>query len=147
MEGHGSGTTVAPGAVVERAFRRNPSLREDLARGFLLRSEMADENLPVDVAGALRFDRERFFPSLEKMVRGLYFHHVARRLPATTAFSWHLVDRPSKVDAQLEKLLRACQLGLTYPGSFESSYFLGTRLCMWTLRFYCGKLFACWFHR
>ena len=147
MADDGSKTNLVPGAEVQRAINRNPVLREDLARGFLLRADMSDEDLPVDVAGAIRFDRERFYPSLEKIVRGLHFHHVGRRLAATTEFRWTIVDHPSKINAQLEKMLKACQPGLTYAGSFESSYALATELCMWTLRFYRAKLFVCLFPR
>ena len=41
-------------------------------------------------APAICFDRERAYPSLERMVRGLYRHHTGRLLPRDTEFRWSI---------------------------------------------------------
>jgi hypothetical protein len=74
---------------------------------------MPDEYLPPDVAGALKFDRERLYPALNKIVRGLYFHHIGGRLEDSTDFRWYILDHPSKLDPQLAAMLARCQAGLT----------------------------------
>ena len=134
-----------PGAAVERAFRHFPPLRAAMARRFTTRADLPDaERLPKDVAGVIHFDPERFNPAIEKIVRGLHFHHTGRLLlnPASD-FHWHLIDHPSKVDGMLATMMKAAKSAYTYPSIFDSSYALGSRFCLWTLRFYKRKTIVC----
>jgi len=39
-------------------------------------------------ASAIRFKRERVYPSLEKMVLGLSFYHTGKLLPRDVKFRW-----------------------------------------------------------
>ncbi len=145
MADDGSVNSSAPGDAVTRAFRRNKPLREHVAKGILLREEL-EEDLPPDVTGAIQFDRSRFSPGLKKTVRALCFHHTGRILSADTVFRWGILDHPSKVDTELQKMLAACKPGLCYPNTFESSYLIGTAFSMWVLLFYGSKPIVCIFH-
>jgi len=73
----------------------------------------------LGAAPAIQFDRSRFYPLLEKIVRGLYRYHTDRFLPVDAVMNW-AIGEPlvgGKAD-----LFRAAARGLRYPDVFDCRY-------------------------
>jgi hypothetical protein len=138
-------STSDRGAAVERAFAHFPQSRGAMARRVIRRADMPDrDQLPDDIVGAVRVDRTRFYPALEKMLRGLHYQHTGKLLlNEPSDFSWEIIDHPSKIDAKLKTIMRASKSVLVYPKIFEASYASGSGLCVWLLRFYERKTVVC----
>jgi hypothetical protein len=67
--------------VVGSSFRRSPKFRRMLARNIF---ELSPEHRRPDLPGgvkAIGFERQRIDHVLRKIVLGLYWHHVKKRLP------------------------------------------------------------------
>ena len=76
---------------VRASFSRNTPLRTSFRAGMVPRMEMfSPGGIYLGNAPGIRFNRTRVYPSLEKMVRGLHFHHTGRLLPRDRQFSWGL---------------------------------------------------------
>jgi hypothetical protein len=98
----------------------------------------------VGTAPAVRFDRNRLYPLLDKIVRGLYRHHIGRFLPVDVILNW-AINEPllgGKAD-----LFKASTRGLTYHDVFECRYGIAadgtTEMTIWWLRFYGGLVLRC----
>jgi len=137
--------SLAPGDTVSRAFNRNAPLREHIASGLMgAHDVLTDGGVYLGTSPALRFDPERFFPALRKIVRALAFHHFGIVLqPADADFRWKMHDRPDPQWQGMLRLLRASLPGLIYPGIFESRYSSGSQHSFWLLNFYQRFAISC----
>src|SRR5262249_34088843 len=98
----------------------------------------------LGTAPAIHFDPTRVYPSLEKMVRGLYFNHTGRLLDRDAVFKW----RPNPIDyGMLAEYFQASAPGPCYGDVFESRILFarktGLDASVWWLRFYRGPVFRC----
>jgi hypothetical protein len=95
-------------------------------------------------APAIRFDPKRVYPSLAKMVRGLYRHQTGRLLPQDVQFSWELNE---VLYGAREQMFGYATPGLVYGDVFESRYIVeqenGLESVVWWLRFYQWTVFRC----
>jgi hypothetical protein len=68
---------------VARSLQRNRPLRDSLRASLLKKVNLLSPGgIWLGTAPGIRFDRDRFYPALEKILRGLYRHHAGRYLPA-----------------------------------------------------------------
>jgi hypothetical protein len=67
----------------------------------------------------IRIDRDRFYPALEKIIRGLYRYHIGRYLPANIIFNW-AINEPLQ-DERL-KIFQLAKPGISYPDVFECRF-------------------------
>jgi hypothetical protein len=131
--------------AVARSLQRNDPLRADLFAGLIRRAEIrTPAGLIVGTAPAVRFDRDRFYPLMEKIVRGLYRHHTQRFLARDTMFNW-AINEP--LVGGKEDLFRQGVDGLSYPDVFDCRYGIAaqgtTEMTLWWLRFYRGVVLRC----
>jgi len=124
---------------------KGPKLRRDLIRTLVRRVEFrSPAGLILGHAPGVRFDRDRMYPMLEKIVRGLYHHHTGRLLLPKTEFFWGLNET---LVGGLATLFDQSAAGLSYPGVFECRYGVAadetTEKTMWWLRFYDSVVFRC----
>jgi hypothetical protein len=132
-------------ATVRRSFARNTPLRRSLAAGMVSRVPVSSPGgIFLGHAPAIHFDRTRVYPSLVKMVRGLYLHHTGRFLPRDVQFSWGLNEM---LYGTLEQIFNYATPGLGYGDVFESRYIVehedGLEIVAWWLRFYQWSVFRC----
>jgi hypothetical protein len=128
-----------------RSDLKGTKLRRDLIRTLVPRVEFrSPAGLVVGHAPGVRFDRARMYPMLQKMIRGLYRHHLDRLLPPTTEFLWGLNE---PLTGGLATLFAQSEPGLAYPGVFECRRGVATddtsEKTVWWLRFYEGVVFRC----
>ncbi len=131
--------------AVRRSFAKKTSLRRSVLAGMLPRVEMfSPGGIYLGDAPALHFDRTRVYPSLVKMVRGLYRHHTGRLLPRDTQFSWGLNEMLYGIR---EQMFEYATPGLGYSDVFESRYIVEheneREIVAWWLRFYQWSVFRC----
>ena len=131
--------------TVRRSFARNVPLRRSMLAGMVPRVEMfSPGGIYLGEAPAIRFDRTRVYPSLEKMVRGLYRYHTGRLLPPEVRFSWGLNEM---LYGMREQTFSYASPGLYYGDIFESRYIVeqenGLEVVAWWLRFYQWTVFRC----
>ena len=92
----------------------------------------------------VRFNRNRVYPMLEKIVRGLYYHHTGRFLAVNARFSWGLNE---PLEGSLATAFEQATTGLSYSGVFECRYGIASddtvKGSLWWLRFYEGVVFRC----
>jgi hypothetical protein len=124
---------------------KGTKLRRDLIRTLEPRVEFrSPEGLILGHAPAVRFDRNRMYPMLEKMVRGLYHHHTGWFLAPSARLSWGLNERPF---GSLQTAFSKSASGLLYPGVFECRYWTVSdsagETSLWWLRFYDSVIFRC----
>ncbi|HKW92757.1 MAG TPA: hypothetical protein VJX92_12720 [Methylomirabilota bacterium] len=131
--------------AVARAYLRNAPQRQEVLDG-LVRSEdvYAPSGIYLGTAPAIHFDPERVYPSLRKMVRGLYRHHTRALLPQNVVFRW----RPNEVlYGRAREYFEASAPGLAYSDVFECRYVFaretGLEASLWWLRFYRATTFRC----
>ena len=130
---------------VSRSLRRNDPLRESLLRALIPRAEIrSPAGLVLGAAPAVQFDRSRFYPLLEKVVRGLYRHHIGRFLPVDAIMNWAI--REPLVGGKAD-LFKAAAQGLRYTDVFDCRYGVAseaaTEITIWWLRFYSGVVLRC----
>jgi hypothetical protein len=131
--------------AVWRSFAKKTMLRRSLLAGMRPRVEVfTPGGIYLGDAPAISFDRTRMYPSLEKMVRGLYHHHAGRLLPRDAQFSWG-VNEP--LYGIREQMFGYATPGLSYGDVFESRYIVedqkGLEIAAWWLRFYQWTVFRC----
>jgi len=97
----------------------------------------------------LTFDAERIRIVLDRIVRGLFFHHRSVRMPGTVSFAFRLVDDKLKTSAEgRERIERLAGNLITIgPGIFRYAFepfappdLFGT---VWLVLFYDHKTFFC----
>ena len=129
-----------------RAFARNRPLRDEVRAGLISRIEVVSPGgIYLGTAPGIRFDRERVYPSLEKMVRGLYRHHTGRLLSPDTKFVWAINE---VMHGNRQAHFEAAIPGLNYVDVFECRYVVvaerGLEATLWWLRFYRATVFRCY---
>jgi hypothetical protein len=150
-----AGVCESPTAERVRALRVRPSLVRSDLKGTKLRRDLIRALMPptnaVTPAGLIvgrvqgvRFNRDRVYPMLKKIVRGLHYRHSGRFLTPDAEFSWKL-DEP--LNETTTAIFQACSAGVSYPGVFECRYGFGTGAgvegSVWWLRFYEDRVFHC----
>jgi hypothetical protein len=132
-----------PQRAANKAYRRDSKLRSEIAGGVHVVQFESPAGLSVGASAALKFDRERFYPSLNKIIRGLYYMETGAFLPADVEIRW---GQPNgQLDAQLTAVFGSSVKGFQYAGIFESRYFLGSELAIWFLTFYGRSRLHCVF--
>ncbi len=127
---------------VQRAFENDVGFhRETLSN--LVRNEgiYSPGGIYLWSGPAIYFDRKRVYPSLEKMVRGLYLHHTGGLLPRDVVFRW--VESHKLHFGRFPEYSRASTPGLAYGDVFECKYLLVREGSAWWLRFYGAADFNC----
>src|SRR5713101_3371185 len=120
---------------VRASFARNTPLRTSVLAGMVPRTEVfSPGGIYLGDAPAIRFDRRRVYPSLEKIVRGLYRHHTGRLLLRDAKFSWGLNEI---LYGGREQMFGYATPGLAYGDIFESRYIVerenGLEIVAWWL--------------
>ena len=128
-----------------RALRRNEPLKRDLRASMIRRIELrSPAGLIVEHAPGVRLDTARFYPLMEKIVRGLYTHHRDKILPVDVRFNWAINEALVGGKAAL---FEEAGIGLVFPGVLEYRYGVATDgktvTTIWWLRFYGGTAFRC----
>ena len=128
-----------------RAFERNRPLLVAFRAGMVPRMPVySPGGIYLGDAPGIQFDRRRVYPSLEKMVRGLYCHHAGRLLPREVGFSWGLNEMLYGIR---EQTFAYATPGLAYGDIFDSRYIVeqgnGVEIVAWWLRFYSWTVFRC----
>jgi hypothetical protein len=132
-----------------RSDLKGTKLRRDLVRTLVPRVEFkSPAGLILGHAPAVQFDRERMYPMLEKIVRGLHYHHTGRFLAVNAKLSWGLFSFGLKeLHGTDLALFEECDTGLSYAGVFECRYGVASddtvEGSVWWLRFYEGVVFRC----
>ncbi len=132
-----------PQRAVNKAFRRNNKLRSELADGLHLVAFESPAGLSVGASAALQFDKARFYPALNKIVRGLYYVATGAFLPADVEIRWGPPN--GQLDSQLKAIFESSVEGFRYSGIFESRYLIGRELAVWFLTFYENSKLHCVF--
>src|SRR5713101_5485470 len=135
----------APMGAVALAIGRNRPLLAAFRAGMVPRMPVySPGGIYLGDAASIQFDRRRVYPSLEKMVRGLYCHHAGRLLPREVSFSWGLNEI---LYGMAEQVFAFATPGLTYGDIFDSRYIVehedGLEIVAWWLRFYNWTVFRC----
>ena len=131
---------------VRASFARNPPLRRSVMAGMVPHIEVfSPGGVYLGDAPGIRFDRARVYPSLIKMVRGLYRHHTGRLLERDVRFSWALNE---VLFGTREEVFASSTPGLSYGDVFDSRYIVaesdGVEVVAWWLRFYQWSVFRCY---
>jgi hypothetical protein len=130
---------------VWRAFANDIGLRRQTLAGLVRAEDVySPGGVYLGTAPALRFDGRRVYPSLEKMLRGLYLHRTGRPLARDAVFKW----RPNPIEyGRLAEYFQASAPGLCYGDVFDSRFLFakatGLDASVWWLRFYRGPVFRC----
>lgn len=129
---------------VDRSFMHNPrlqnSIRLSLEKGVAM---VSPHDIRLGMAG-IQIERDRYYPTPKKILRGLYRHHTGRYLPVDTTFKW-AINEP--LDDQKLKLFRLSNPGLSYYGVFECRFGIASddkfEMSIWWLRFYQSLALRC----
>lgn len=93
----------------------------------------------------VRVDAVRFYKTPEKIIRGLFRHHLAQTIAADASFKWLIVN--FEPTGALLDLFQATRSGLEYPGVFDSRIGVVSDsppvLTAWWMRFWGGMVLAC----
>ena len=99
---------------------------------------------PMRDASCCRHNRA--YPSLEKIVRGLYFHHTGCLLARDTEFRW-LINEHEFADSRRLGYFAVATPGLCCGDEFGSRYTLGAEHgvdgAVWWPSFYESTMFTC----
>lgn len=126
---------------IARSMQRNAPLRAAILN--TLRPEVdvtTHGGIIVGSSPGVQFDRDRVYPVLEKIVKGLWRHHWGRVMPDDVRTGWHIFHRQPQGDV-LEVLKRS-EVGLSYPPVFRSKDLVFPRegeneeVSVWWLLFY-----------
>ena len=128
-----------------RALRRNEPLKRDLRASMIRRIELrSPAGLIVGHAPGIRLETGRFYPLMEKIVRGLYTHHRGNILPVNVRFNWAINEA---LVGGRAALFQAAASGRDFPRVLEYRYGVAsdekTVMTIWWLRFYGGATFRC----
>jgi hypothetical protein len=128
-----------------RALRRNEPLKRDLRRSMIKRVKVrSPAGLILGHAPGFRLDTDRFYPLLEKIIRGLYMHHRNKMLPRNVRFNW-AIDEP--LVGGMAELFRIAAIGRGFPGVMQYRYGVAADesvvMTIWWLQFYGRTLFRC----
>jgi len=122
----------------KRYYERSPQIRQKLMSSLLVGKRRASGQ------PAIQIDTKRFYPALEKIVRGLYRHHTGRFLPPKCTFKCLIVNY---LQDENPDLINHSSPGLSYSDVFESRYLIlksdCAELSIWWLRLYVGLSLRC----
>jgi hypothetical protein len=123
---------------VYRSLQRNRPLRDSLRASLLRKVNLVSSGgIWLGTAPGIRIDRDRFYPALEKIIRGLYRYHMGRYLSANTIFNW-AINEP--LQGERLKIFQLAIPGISYPDVFECRFGVAsddkTEMSIWWLRFY-----------
>jgi hypothetical protein len=92
----------------------------------------------------LNVNRDHFYPTLRKIVRGLYHHHTGRYLPIDAAFEW-AINEP--LDRGKLNTFQSSNFSISYGDTFDCRYAIASdetmEMTIWWLRFYRGLIMHC----
>jgi hypothetical protein len=126
---------------ISRSMKRSAPLRAAILS--TLRPEVdvkSHGGIIVGKAPGIQFDRERVYPVLEKIVKGLWLYHRGAVMPVGLSMGWHIFHVPPQ-GAVLE-VFKHSKPGLSFPPVFRSKYLIFPRegedneVCVWWLQFY-----------
>lgn len=132
---------------VTRGVQRNARWQAELAASMIPKIDVVSPSgLCLGEYPAIRLDEARFYPPLEKMIRGLYRHHLGRFLARDVRFQW-AINEP--ICGAKEEMFAAAASGLAFGDVFECRYLVvteedDTEGCVWWLRFYNGIVMRCY---
>ncbi len=118
----------------KRYYERSPKMRQNLMSSLLAGKGRASGQ------PAIQIDTKRFYPALEKIVRGLYRHHTGRLLPPKCTFKCLIVNY---LQDENPNLINRSSPGLSYSDVFESRYLILKRESIWWLRLYVELSLRC----
>jgi hypothetical protein len=75
-------------------------------------------------APGMRLDTKRFYPTIEKIVRGLHRHYAKSVMPSDAKFGRWLLQEPMVGDGRL--MFDAASPAIGYPDVFAAKFFLFT---------------------
>ena len=111
---------------IGRAFKRSALLRDHV------RSSLAEKVDKFSVGGiylgsapGMRLDVKRFYPTIEKIVRGLHRHYAGSVMPSDARFGRWLLQEPMVGDRRI--MFDAASPAVGYPDVFASKFFLFTK--------------------
>lgn len=130
---------------VARSIQRNSPLQGSLRTSLLRKVDLVSPGgIWLGTAPGIRVDRDRFYPTLEKIVRGLYQHHTGRYLPVDATFNW-AINEP--LEGERLKLFQLSTQGISYPDVFECRFGVAAddkiEISVWWLNFYSGLVMRC----
>lgn len=133
---------------VARSVQRNRPLQDSLRTSLLRKIDLVSPGgIWLGSAPGIQVDRNRFYPTLEKIVRGLYRHHTSRYLPVDTTFNW-AINEP--LEGERLKLFQLSTPGISYPAVFECWYGVAAdseiEMAVWWLHFYNSLVMRCVTH-
>lgn len=122
---------------IKRSFRRDPDRLALILSNLSFSDRLSPGGVWLNPVDGLKLDKDRFYPPLRKIVRGLYFYHMKKLLRKNPDICWD-VDQ-----TQQEKWLVVrpkMKKGLTYASVFECWYYTWTEgnveTTVWLLQFY-----------
>ena len=75
--------------TISRSIHRSRPLWSAIRNTLVPRIDvLSPGGIWMEMPPGLDVDRDRFYPTLRKIVRGLYHHHTGRYLPMDAAFDW-----------------------------------------------------------
>jgi len=130
---------------VARSLQRSRPLRDSIRSSLLRRINLVSPSgIWLGTAPGIQIDRDRFYPTLEKIVRGLYRHHLGRHLPTDATFIW-AINEP--LQGESRKIFQRCKPGIAYIDVFECRYGIASddniEMTIWWLRFYKKLVMRC----
>lgn len=110
---------------IGRAFKRNPPLRDRIRSSLVSNvDKFSIGGIYLGSAPGLRLDTKRFYPTIEKIVRGLHRHYAKRVMPSDAKFGRWLLQEPIVGDRRI-MFDRASPI-IGYPDVFVAKFFLYT---------------------
>jgi hypothetical protein len=133
---------------IGRAFKRSARLH-DQARSSLVESvdKFSVGGIYLGSAPGMRLDVKSFYPTIEKIVRGLHRHYAKSAMPSDAKFGRWLLQEPMVGDRRI-MFNRASPI-IGYPDVFAARFFLfteeGSVVGTWYwLRFYNKTSIECY---
>ncbi len=151
LAGLGSDSSAAARSLwnskIERSILRNRRLRRSIRASLIPRIDLVSPaGLFFDQTPAFRIERDRFYPSMRKIIQGMYAIQTGRLLPPTFRSSWNL-NATLEMNDERRRFLEASQFGVVYPGVFACRYLITTEgdkeSSLWWLRFYDNVVLRC----
>jgi hypothetical protein len=126
---------------IDRSIKRNRALRSHIAAALVPKADKYSAGgIYLGSAPGIRIDTKRFYPTIEKIVRGLHRLRAGSPMPSDVTFRWFLQE---PVHGLRRQFLQAARPSLSYAGIFDSRFTLVNAVdgssvvgTVWWLRFY-----------
>jgi len=127
---------------VNRSFKTNRALRDHVAAALMPKADKYSAGgIYLGSAPAIRIDAKRFYPTIEKIIRGLHRLCAGSPMPSDAKFRW-FIQEPMR--GLRKRFFVDARVSLGYPEVFESRFVLvnaddgGSSIVgtIWWLRFY-----------